>query len=163
MRSCQAMGVNDSPARRRTFWNPIWWIKELFPGRRSLWEYEAELLFLRKQPWGVGHYSDTEYFTYGPIDAGLYREFLGRSGLRSAVKYAIKMNRDYPLRNNGIYDLKKCPVCGGEHRRLQFYNMRRPLDGCTIWARCPSKSDNLYCATIRTCHARLWPEEPGLE
>ena len=151
-------------------WNPIWWIKEMFPGRRQYWILRAEALRLRLQPWSVGrtdlasydfHWGIIEHFAYGPD--GQQKQFLGRSALRSAVKYAQRMNRDYPLRINGIYDLKKCPVCGSTHSRLQFYNMSWPLNGCTIWAWCPVRSNELYCAPIRTCHARLWPEKPELE
>lgn len=170
------MGVNDGLASAWFLWNPISWIKELFPGRRSVWVLEAELLRIRMQPWGVGrtdlvsydcHWGIIEHFAYGPD--GQQKQFLGRSALRSAVRYARRMNRDYSSTQSGIFDIATCPVCGGTHFRLTFFRMERPLDGCTIWARCPSRSNETYCATIRTCHARLcgdnyklWPDKPPL-
>lgn len=149
-------------ANRSSMWSPIWWLKELFPGRRSYWAARAKALRLRGQPWATGrtdivsydgYFSIMEHFAYGPD--GQQKQFLGASALRAAVRYAEKRNKEYPVEQDGAYDVADCPLCHRQHQGLMFYRTRRSCESATIWARCPTRSHDLYVEAIVTCHYAL--------
>lgn len=146
-------------------WNPAWWVKELFHGRRAYWALRAQALGLRNQPWRVGRtdlvsydakMNIVEHFAYGPGDQ--YKQFVGESALRSAVRYAEKMNRDYTTEASGAYHVAVCPACNNAHANLMFFKLRTPREGATVWARCPRSSD-MFFELIETCHAHLMRAE----